>query len=353
MVRDLRGVWSPDGQSILVVTSAYLTTNPAEPYFAAASGHSFELVLSTYGSLNDFRSGRRTEIDRFDEGGMDSGSLSQGGIPEYEPVFWYPDLQMAVFGGRYPYTRLIDSGNFVRYEKPVAALTSAMTSHPVLQYFASVATLVDGMEIVDAIPSPDGSILAVHYAAWIFSAPGDFFSPFAYAHAVAFHTTSDGSLLAVRAAFRNDSPLDVWRSPSAMEAYVPLESDAMSFSGMVWKQDGSAVLLYLGSGQDGSSGGIDVPAAILQIPLGNSQATTAELVPDRPIPTASGPVSPGGIAFVMSVDGNATVLDTTTFPDAGVATPAWVAFFEQTWADAVEWLGRWTEAGSNPYNLIM
>lgn len=324
VTRDVRAVWSPDGASVLIVTSEYLTGAPEEPYFAAASGRDWSLILSQADGTAADPLATRQEIDRFPE------EVVQGGLPQYEPVYWFPDRDQAVFGGRRAYIRrpLARQTWFVPTARD--ALQTALGNVSADWHDLSAERIAQDMERLEFVPSPDGRLGAALFASWYLYGDVIGGSTFEY-RVIVFYDLDNLTLLrALRA-----SP-EIWHTIKALAPYPELSGATQHFSHLAWSADASGVWAYLPEGENPLDpvGVPPVPRTVARavrwLPLEGDPAD-AQSLPGRPLPTASGPVSPEGRAWILTESGNATTLSLS--PLSG-----WTPFSDQSLTDLDSWL---------------
>ncbi len=298
--RDLRAVWSPDGASLLVVRSEYTTTKPDEPYFATTGAKNFRLILEEADLTAADPLKARTTIEEFEEGpGLGVATLLQGGTPEDQPVYWFPDLNRAVFGGRAAAVRDVVKHTVWKAPVPLAELEEALGSVNEVYGNLTAAEVASNLDIQDAVPSPDGTRLAVLY--FTNYSLGDFVvTTFEYRVVGFFDLATKTLLRAVRV-----SP-EVWHLLRTVEAYPELAGSDQNWATLAWDPDGTGVWSYL---YDSDNPEFPVGREVQWVPL-TGEPELATQVPQRPLPTASGPVSPTRIGYWLETDGNASALKT-------------------------------------------
>lgn len=325
VVRPLRAVWSPDGQTALQVVSAYRTRQPDQPYFADPGARDFQLSLERLDGSADDPWASAELLQRFAEG------VEPGGWPEYEPVYWLPGeegRERVVYSGRRPRVQVVGERPEA-LEVPVGRLADALGAAD-----REIAPLLEPLE---AVPSPDGLWVAT---VWYAGLLDDVFGPLRDYRVVAFHDIEDRSVLA---ATRVSD--EVWHNLKVLYPFEPLEDDAHPDVSIVWDRDGSGVFAYLKASE--TPAGEPVSSTVRFVPVDGSPAYTPPAVPRRPVPTRSGPVDDRGRSFTLEVSGNATVIRLGPFPDAGArerGLPPWVPWDEQPLVPLADWLDAWEGA---------
>jgi hypothetical protein len=319
-VRDLRAAWSPDGSSLLIVTSRYATTAPRNPYYYDPSAFDYRLELSLVRTSDIEASGwaaaPRVRLAEFAE------ANDPGGLPQYAPAYWLPDAaagRLAVFGGRDGYGYLVDLGRRVDYAADRTALAAALGP--------TDAWVAADLEKIDIVPDPAGAVVAVLWHASYFVA--DAFGPMVHFRVVSFHAAASGALLR---AVRPTAVL--WYYIRGIDPYRPLASEAASYAYLAWKADGSGVYVPLPGDEIADSplpgGGYPIqPDAAVFVPAAADGGPPYEVavVPPRPVQTASGPVAPDGRAVVLVLIGpNGSRLDLVPFPSGQAGLPGWTAY---------------------------
>jgi hypothetical protein len=303
VTRDVRAVWSPEGASLLLVGSQYTTAHPEEPYFAG-SGRNWQVVLETADPAVDDPLAARTPLEIFPEL-INGAPVAQGGQAQNNPVSWYPALKRVVFAGPQSYVRDVQARTSWEVPLPPAQpltelLATALGSVNEVEARLTPARVASEMGLLDCVPSPDGTILAALYG--VFYLYGDALSQ-AYLYPVVVFW--DVSTRTASGATRVTT--DVWQDLRSLEPYRELFGEANNYSMMAWKPDGSGVWVYLSSTDDET--GTTHAKQVVSVSR-TGAATPATQVPQRPLPTASGPVSSTGVAFVLTeVQPNVTALE--------------------------------------------
>ena len=316
VVRDLRASWSPDGSSLLVVTSSYTTTDPSAPYHYDPSAFDYRIRLSTVDAadleLLSLEDVPRAKIAEIKEG---KGS---GGLAQYSPSYWMPDAPsgpLVVFGGRDGYGYLVGERRRVGYGAARAAHEAALGPED--------AWIAQYLERVDIVPSPDGSVVAVLWYAFYFLV--DEFGPIAHIRVLSYHDAATGAHL--RSVQPTPSP---WHFLRGMDPYAPLDTEAGSYAYTAWKADGSGVYVILPGDENGDEplpdGGYAIEEdKVVFVPLAEAPPHAVSEVPPRPVQTSSGAVRADGSAVVMELrSGNRTRLSIVPFPAS--ADPPWAAY---------------------------
>jgi hypothetical protein len=212
----------------------------------------------------------------------------------------------------------VDSHVSVWYLKPTASVSHAFAAAFPAEGQARWDFLAAQSSSIDSLPSPDGRLLAALYG--LFELPpgqsaigGDFNY---YLVLVLFDASTGAALDAL-------VPLPDNRFDHRnLDAYAPLATDAQDFCCLAWAPDGKGIYVFYYQ----LSGTYSDIRRVRLAPLGADgrslgQAIDATSVPARPLPGPSGPVSRTGMALIMTISGNATILSQKPF-DAG-ATRAW------------------------------
>ena len=303
--RDLRAVWSPDGTSLLVVRSEYTTSKPDEPYHATEKAKNFRLILDKADGTAIDPLTTRTTIDEFDEGmGLGGSSLAQGGTPENEPVYWFPALNRAVFGGRTAAVRDVHRHVGWKAPVPVADLEAALGAVDEVEPSLTAALVASNMEIWDAVPSPNGTVLAVLF--YNFFSLGDLVQTTYEYRVIGFFDLSTSPPALLRAVRVSPEVWHLYREITALPELTGRGRDP-NWATMAWKSDGSGVWSYL---YDSDNPEFPVGREVQWVPLTGTPVLATQ-VPERPLPTSSGSVSPAGVGYWLETVGNASALKTT------------------------------------------
>ncbi|MEI6388378.1 MAG: hypothetical protein WCQ50_17295, partial [Spirochaetota bacterium] len=287
------------------------------------------------------------EIDRFSEAAWDAElgqaiHFASGGLAQYLPVYWFPALQRAVFSGGNtgPMVRNTETGQTTWFPKPVSAIRRAYAAAWPDFDEARLDLLTGWTSPYDAVPSPDGTLIAAAYGSAEKPAAGNWFGDFYYWTVVVLFDAATGTVIDAVVPLANRD-FD-FRS---LDAYAPLVTEAPSRSMLAWAPGGAALYAWMfqmnGSGVDGAGVGSGRPR-IIPLAAGSRSFVSpddATELPARPLACPSGPVSRDGCALVLSTSGNTTAITIKDF-DPG-SLPAFVPFDAETSVSVPAFLDRY------------
>ncbi|MFZ4618474.1 MAG: hypothetical protein ACOYM2_20095, partial [Rectinemataceae bacterium] len=285
--------------------------------------------------------------DRFSEAAWDAElgqaiHFATGGLAQYNPVYWFPALHRAVFSGGNtgPMVRNTETGQPTWFPKPVAAIRLAYAAAWPDFDKARLDLLTEWTSPCDAVPSPDGTLIAAAYGSAEKPASGTWFGDFYYWTVVVLFDAATGTVIdAVVPLANRDYDF------RSLDAYAPLLTEAPARSMLAWTPDAAGLYAWMyqmnGSGVDGGGVGSGRPRLITLAEGRRSFASPCDAteLPARPLACPSGPVSRDGRAFALSTSGNTTTIAIQDF-DPG-SLPGFVPFDTETLVSVTDFLDHY------------
>ncbi len=351
VIRDVRGAYAEDGESLLIVQSRYKTMRPSNPHFADQRARDWMVFLYEAEDPGNPSEGRRL-LASFPEGIQYDSIVATGGGAQYSMVFWNKAKGFVVFSEANPFIYRLDDGSARPLEVGTARLRQAIQTHPRLNAPSRPAELTPDLLAniltpTAAIPSPDGQLIALQYFS-VLQEGASVFDPFAHYRLVVFLDSDNleiqGTSWVTGNPWNNEALLDSWELAG--------EDETGNYSNMAWLPDSSGVLYYLGFGDSPPSepspeGGValipapaspvnqNIPSTIVysdgsiecQGCSGTDPSPVMFDVPLRPVPGSGGPVSRDGgrvviLTYPQGQPGNATRLESLAYDWQGPGLPA-------------------------------
>ncbi len=349
IVRDLRAVWANDDSSVLLIRGEYRTTNPGASFYYDPAATDYEVVLLESGppeagatALPEAR-----EIDRFSEAAWNAElgqaiHLASGGLAQYLPVYWFPALHRAVFSGGNtgPMVRNTETGQPTWFPKPESAIRQAYAAAWPDFDEARLDLLTEWTSPLDAVPSPDGTLIAAAYGSAEIPSSGTLFGDFHYWTVVVLFDAATGTVIDEVVPLANRD-FDF----RLLDTYAPLVTEAPARSMLAWAPGGGALYAWMfqmnGSGVDGGGVGSGRPRLISLAEGRQAFASPVDAteLPARPLACPSGPVSRDGRAFALSTSGNTTTIAIQDFQAGNL--PAFVPFDAETPVSVTDFLDQY------------
>lgn len=249
---DANATWASNSPEVLLLEFRYKTGTPQQPFFNSPDSVDWQIVA--YRTERTLR--QRREITRWTNASKDGGGLM------HQPLHWLRDRQRLIFVESQSPTLLdLKSGRSTALRPPDAIISTIVGESLVANTFGR-----------SPVPSPDGSTVGVYYTATYLSEGP--LGPHRFIHFMSFFDSGSGEhLRSVRVRF-SDNSLDPYLLPN-----VP---GMPHFWRFLWHKDSGRVYVmhsteaFLVSAKDGS-------------------VTPTKMVPARPVPGPSGPISSAGI----------------------------------------------------------
>jgi hypothetical protein len=267
--RTVNAVWSADDSQVFKIISIYETTKPSEKYYYAPAGKNWQYRFET---CNPDLSVCKVVGN--------SDDIDQGGLLQYSPVYWLPDVQKMAFLN--PSKRALLK-NLSGQEIPL---------HPppdiIDKIFVNTKNIQDA---IDLAPSPGEDVVAVYFQATYLTSGN--FTDFTYHQCISFFDSGTGNHI-----FTQEIPFN--KTNPALNVIRQFNNERCQF---LWSKNGTGVFV------------ISRNKAYFIKYTSPSGISEVDLVPERGTKTNSGIISNSGQQLLVKADGNNTSLEIIKLED--------------------------------------
>jgi len=279
-------VFADDGQSIVIAETRYLTHQPEQPWFYAPEATGWQVSFLT----------AAPDLSNVTPGPVFDETYAQGGGIQ-SALIHFVASRRTVVATEYHQAVAYD------FDARVRRLYALPEDEKARLFVTGAGDLRPLMEPVATVPSPSGAVVAVFYTS-TFEGPGGMFD-LRYVHAIGFFELGGAFLRAVALSPWDGTEEDLMLDQPVPEPMLPqlqppdfagLGSVAASNPGrLIWSSDSAAVFVV---DRDVNDAGVASGLA-WRIEVSTGAAASVAEVPERAVPTLSGPVSDDGRMLVV------------------------------------------------------